>query len=92
MCMVTVSRFHTRDSPRINIHDFSSEGRDSMSSQLQYRGYVGSIETSTQDKCLFGKLLFIRALVSYEGKTMAELKAAFREAVDDYLQTCPQLG
>ena len=63
-----------------------------MSSQLQYKGYVGSIETSTQDKCLFGKLLFIRALVSYEGQTVAELETAFREAVDDYLQTCPRLG
>ena len=32
-----------------------------MSSQLHYKGYVGSIEASTEDKCLFGKLLFIRA-------------------------------
>ena len=63
-----------------------------MSSQLHYKGYVGSIEASTEDKCLFGKLLFIRALVNYEGQTVAELEAAFREAVDDYLQTCQQLG
>jgi predicted HicB family RNase H-like nuclease len=63
-----------------------------MNPQLQYKGYVGSIEASTEDKCLFGKLLFIRALVSYEGQTVAELEAAFREAVDDYLQICEQLG
>ncbi|KJH84058.1 HicB [Pseudomonas fluorescens] len=63
-----------------------------MNPQLQYKGYVGSIEASIEDKCLFGKLLFIRALVSYEGQTVAELEAAFREAVDDYLQTCEQLG
>lgn len=63
-----------------------------MSSQLHYKDYVGSIEASTEDKCLFGKLLFIRALVNYEGQTVAELEAAFREAVDDYLQTCEQLG
>jgi len=30
--------------------------------------------------------------VSYEGKTVAELDAAFREAVDDYLATCLALG
>ncbi|MBT2341649.1 MULTISPECIES: type II toxin-antitoxin system HicB family antitoxin [Pseudomonas] len=63
-----------------------------MSAQLQYQGYIGSIEASTEDKCLFGKLLFIRALVSYEGQTVAELETAFREAVDDYLQTCRHLG
>lgn len=59
---------------------------------LTYKGYYGSIEASTQDNCLYGKLLFIRALVNYEGKTVAALEAAFREAVDDYLTTCEKLG
>src|SRR5699024_5383399 len=55
-----------------------------MDKLLKYRGYYGSLEASTEDNCLFGKLQFIRALVSYEGETVAELEAAFREAVDDY--------
>jgi predicted HicB family RNase H-like nuclease len=59
---------------------------------LQHRGYYGSIEASTEDNCLFGKLLFIRALVNYEGETVAELQAAFREAVNDYLATCQEQG
>ncbi|KAF0864285.1 type II toxin-antitoxin system HicB family antitoxin [Pseudomonas sp. LD120] len=63
-----------------------------MNNLLQYKGYFGSIEVSTEDNCLFGKLQFIRALVSYEGQTVAELEAAFKEAVDDYLETCEQSG
>lgn len=63
-----------------------------MSNQMEYKGYYGSIEASTEDNCLYGKLLFIRPLVSYEGQTVAELEAAFHEAVDDYLQTCHTLG
>ncbi|MFL6879182.1 type II toxin-antitoxin system HicB family antitoxin [Pseudomonas marginalis] len=63
-----------------------------MNNQLKHNGYVGSIEASLEDNCLFGKILFIKALVSYEGKTVAELDAAFREAVDDYLTTCQALG
>lgn len=63
-----------------------------MNNQLKYNGYIGSIEASLEDNCLFGKILFIKALVSYEGKTVAELDAAFREAVDDYLATCHTLG
>ncbi|WP_299310825.1 type II toxin-antitoxin system HicB family antitoxin [uncultured Halomonas sp.] len=59
---------------------------------LKHRGYYGSLEASTEDNCLFGKLQFIRALISYEGETVAELEAAFRDAVDDYLATCEQLG
>ncbi|WP_185265502.1 type II toxin-antitoxin system HicB family antitoxin [Halopseudomonas xiamenensis] len=63
-----------------------------MSTMLQHRGYYGSIEASPEDNCLFGKLQFIRALVSYEGETVAELTQAFRDAVDDYLETCEGLG
>jgi predicted HicB family RNase H-like nuclease len=59
---------------------------------LNYRGYYGSIEASPADNCLFGKLQFIRALVSYEGQTVAELEQAFRDAVDDYLTGCTVAG
>lgn len=63
-----------------------------MDNQLKHNGYIGSIEASLEDNCLFGKVLFIKALVSYEGKTVAQLDGAFREAVDDYLATCLRLG
>ena len=63
-----------------------------MNNQLKHNGYIGSIEASLEDNCLFGKVLFIKALVSYEVKTVAELDAAFREAVEDYLTTCQALG
>lgn len=63
-----------------------------MNSLLLHRGYYGAIEASIKDNCLFGKLLFIRALVNYEGETIAELQAAFREAVNDYMATCQELG
>jgi len=63
-----------------------------MSKLLQHRGYFGSIEASPEDNCLIGKLQFIRALVSYEGETVAELSQAFRDAVDDYLATCDSLN
>ncbi|PAU87572.1 toxin-antitoxin system HicB family antitoxin [Pseudomonas sp. WN033] len=62
-----------------------------MNNMLKYRGYYGSIEASPEDNCLFGKLQFIRALVSYEGVTVAELEQAFKDAVDDYLETCAAL-
>ncbi|EKT4102127.1 type II toxin-antitoxin system HicB family antitoxin [Stenotrophomonas maltophilia] len=42
-----------------------------------------------------GKILFIDDLVTYESKLSdgAEgLEAAFREAVDDYVETCAELG
>ncbi|MDR0233428.1 MAG: type II toxin-antitoxin system HicB family antitoxin [Zoogloeaceae bacterium] len=63
-----------------------------MNDMLNYRGYYGSIEASPEDNCLFGKLLFIRALASYEGQTVAELEQAFHDAVDEYLADCEAAG
>ena len=63
-----------------------------MNNQLKHKGYIGSIEASLEDNCLFGKILFIKALISYEGKTVADLDAAFQAAVYDYLVTCQNLG
>ena len=58
-----------------------------MSTLLKHRGYYGSIEASPEDNCLFGRLQFIRALLSYEGNTVAGLEQAFRDAVDDNRDT-----
>jgi predicted HicB family RNase H-like nuclease len=41
---------------------------------LEYKGYTGSIELSKEDDLLYGKVLGIRGLISYEGKTGKELE------------------
>lgn len=58
-----------------------------MSELIQYRGYYGSVHFDANDLIFHGKLEFIRALVSYEATNAVELKQAFEEAVDDYLET-----
>lgn len=59
---------------------------------LQYKSYLGSIECSVEEGCLHGKILHINDLVTYEAQTVPELEAAFKESVDDYLETCAQVG
>lgn len=63
-----------------------------MSKTLEYNGYSGSIEVSTEDNCIHGKILFINDLVTYEAETVPKLYAEFKESVDDYLQTCKEMG
>ena len=52
---------------------------------LTYKGYIGSIEISDEDNCLFGKVLDLPkdTMISYEGETVSELKEDFIGAVDD---------
>lgn len=59
---------------------------------MEYKGYLGSVEFSEEDALFYGKVLGIRALISYEGSTARELLADFHGAVDDYLELCAQQG
>ena len=59
---------------------------------LTYKGYFGSVEYSLEDGILHGKLLFISGGVAYEADTLPELKQAFDDAVDDYLDIMAEQG
>ena len=63
-----------------------------MSSTMEYKGYLGSVEFSEKDKLFFGKVMGIRALISYEGTTAQELINDFHNAIDDYLALCAEEG
>ena len=44
-----------------------------MNNVMTYKGYTGSVEFSESDAMLFGKVLGVRALISYEGGSVQEL-------------------
>ena len=47
-----------------------------MKKYFEFNGYLGSLETSIEDKCLYGRIEFINDLVTYQGNTISELEAA----------------
>jgi predicted HicB family RNase H-like nuclease len=59
---------------------------------MTYKGYSARIEYDDEDEIFFGRLAGIRDGVSFHADTVAELKAAFHEAVDDYIETCAKIG
>lgn len=61
-----------------------------MNNILEYKGYNGTVEYSADDNILFGKVIGIKSLISYEGHSVDELKADFEDAVDDYLADCAE--
>jgi predicted HicB family RNase H-like nuclease len=63
-----------------------------MNDILEYKGYYASLHFSSEDEVFYGKLLGIDDLVNFEGASVKELKKAFHEAVEDYLETCKELG
>ena len=63
-----------------------------MSNTVEYKGYIGSIEYSSEDKCFFGKVEMINDLVTFEANNADELETNFHNAVDEYIETCKKLG
>lgn len=63
-----------------------------MDKLLNYKGYHGSVDFDLKEQFLYGKILHINDLVTYEAETISELTNEFKAAVDDYLETCKQLS
>ena len=59
---------------------------------LNYKSYTAKIEFDPDDNILFGNIIGIRDTVGFHGESVAELKDAFHEAVDFYLDSCKKAG
>ena len=60
---------------------------------LKYKDYSGTVEYSENDNCLFGKVIGMnKNIISYEGKTVEELKTDFEAGIDLYLESCQERG
>ena len=59
---------------------------------MEYKGFAARVEYSEEDGCFVGHVAGIRDVIGFHGDSVAELRAAFKEAVDDYLATCKKLG
>jgi predicted HicB family RNase H-like nuclease len=59
-----------------------------MKNMMEYKGYLGSVNYNDEDEVFYGKVEYIRSLISYEGHDVESLAVSFHEAVDDYLLLC----
>lgn len=63
-----------------------------VSNILYYKGYYGNIEYSTEDKVIYGKIMGIHLLISFESESATDIETEFHNAVDDYLSYCEEEG
>lgn len=63
-----------------------------MKDVMIYKDYIGSVHYNMEDEIFYGKIEGINDLISYEGSSVNELKSAFEEAVEDYLELCSLNG
>jgi predicted HicB family RNase H-like nuclease len=63
-----------------------------MTSAMTYKGYAARIDYDDADGIFTGRLAGIRDGVGFHADTVDDLRAAFHEAVEDYIETCAKLG
>ena len=59
---------------------------------LKYKGYTGRVEYNDEAKIFHGEVLDTKDVITFQGTTVNELEAAFRESIDDYLAFCCERG
>lgn len=59
---------------------------------MEYKGYIGKIEIDDEAGILYGEVLNVRDVITFEGTSVNEIQQAFHESVDDYLAFCAQRG
>ena len=63
-----------------------------MTNTMSYKGYSARIEYDDDDSIFIGRLAGIRDGVGFHADTVEALREAFREAVEDYIETCARIG
>ncbi len=58
---------------------------------MTHKGYLAKIEYSDEDALFIGRLAGIDDVIGFHGESVGELRTAFIEAVEDYLDTCKKL-
>ena len=52
---------------------------------MEYKGYVGKVEFDDEAGIFHGEVRDTRDVITFQGRSVDELKTAFQESIDDYL-------
>ncbi|MEQ9103992.1 MAG: type II toxin-antitoxin system HicB family antitoxin [Rhodothermales bacterium] len=63
-----------------------------MRDMLTYKGYTGRVEYDDESGLLHGEVLDLRDVVTFQGKSVEEIRQSFRDSIDDYLDFCRDRG
>lgn len=59
---------------------------------MEHKGYSAKVEFDSDANIFHGEVINLRDVITFEGETVKELKQAFQDSVDDYLDFCAQRG
>ncbi|HEX5505227.1 MAG TPA: type II toxin-antitoxin system HicB family antitoxin [Thermomicrobiales bacterium] len=63
-----------------------------MTAIMRYKGYTAEIAIDDEADILFGRVIDVKDVITFQGTTVPESRKAFHDSVDDYLEFCAELG
>mgnify|MGYP006293191171 FL=1 len=57
---------------------------------MEYKGYSAKVQFDEDANVFHGEVINLRDVVTFEGETVDELRQAFQDSVDDYLEFCAE--
>jgi len=59
---------------------------------MEYKGYFAKVEFDDDADIFHGEVINLRDVITFEGETVKEIKQAFHDSIDDYLEFCAKRG
>jgi predicted HicB family RNase H-like nuclease len=59
---------------------------------LTYDGYLATLEIDEEANVIHGRVVNARAVLTFEGETLSELRTAFADTIADYRDWCKERG
>jgi predicted HicB family RNase H-like nuclease len=59
---------------------------------MKYKGYTGKVVFDEESDFFHGEVIDTKDIITFQGENVVDLKAAFKDSVDDYLDFCAERG
>jgi predicted HicB family RNase H-like nuclease len=59
---------------------------------MQYKNYIARVEYDDESNIFHGEVVNTRDVITFQGKSVAELKRAFKDSIEEYLTFCEERG
>lgn len=59
---------------------------------MEYKGYIGKVDFDDEAGILHGEVIGLHDAITFQGASVEEVRQAFQDSVDDYLDFCQSRG
>ena len=59
---------------------------------MNYQGYIGTVAFDEEADIFHGEVVNTRDVITFQGRSVDEIRTAFRDSVDEYVKFCKERG